>query len=80
MKFRTLKVRQKISYEAFEKKFTIAELFLGQILTSYHQLVNFGLLEAQIPTARVQDCYEEIITGELNDCFKVLIRLNLEQA
>ena len=80
MKFLTLKVRQKISFEAFLKNYTVSELFLDQILSSYHQLINFGLLRAQIATEKVQECYEEIITGELNACFKVLIQLNLEQA
>ena len=53
---------------------------MDQILSSYHNLINFGILKPQIATERVQDCYEEIITGELQACFKVLIKLNLEQA
>lgn len=53
---------------------------MDQILSSYHNLINYGVLKPQIATERVQDCYEEIITGELQACFKVLIKLNLEQA
>jgi hypothetical protein len=31
------------------------------------------------PSKKIQECYEEIISGELMECFKVLMKLNIEE-
>ena len=36
LKYTIIKVRQKISYEAFIRKYTVMELFCRQILISYN--------------------------------------------
>jgi hypothetical protein len=40
-----MKVRAKISFMAFEKRYTILELFCQTILKCYKKLVHFELIE-----------------------------------
>lgn len=49
MKYLILKVRAKISYMAFVKKMTIAELFATTILRCHETLVNEGLIKSEFP-------------------------------
>ena len=74
-----VKLRSKISFSAFLKGQTISELFATQILNSYLRLSQDEQILHLYPTQKVQDCYEEIIAGELQECFKVLMKLNIEQ-
>ena len=78
LKFLILKVRFKLSFEAYLKNFTISELFVRQISASYTELGKIGEICIKIPTSTIDEYFEEIIYGDLDKCFKTLINLNLE--
>jgi hypothetical protein len=50
LKYKILRVRCKISYEAFIRKMTITEFITTQILRTYETLTENGILEDFVPS------------------------------
>ena len=45
LKYKIIRMRNKISYHAFIKNMTVLELYVNKIYESYKDLVNQGVLE-----------------------------------
>lgn len=70
----------KMSYEAFMKNFTITELMLRKIISSFKFLRDSGQIHvSSICTAEEEDLFKQIIRGEIIFCLKMLIKHNISK-
>ena len=74
LKYTIIKVRQKISYEAFIKKHTVVELFCHKILLTYKLTKNKNYVDHSLKVMEYMDEFTK--TSSLNNCFMLLIKLN----
>jgi len=55
-KYRILRIRQKISFSAFEKNMSVHELFFRAILTSYNELLSQNKIKCPWPAIEPEEC------------------------
>ena len=73
-KYRILSVKAKISYHAFVKRQTIAELIFRQILNTYYHAYEHNI---EYPEDLVNK-FAILVCGDLNRVFRKLIEFELE--
>lgn len=76
LKYLILRVRQKISYEAFRQGKTSMELIVLQILKSLNILILHGDIDGTTRTKKAQQVMDAFSSSHLSNCFRMLIQLN----
>lgn len=81
MKFKLMRIRSKISFQAFIKKQTIAENLMQSILDTYDLVIKLG---ERVETTKMQqmndkNIFEQIIKDSLLAALRIVIKVNIEQ-
>ena len=69
MKYKILRVRAKLSYEAFIKKQTLAEMFISKILDTWNLFKEYGLLNPEKISSTTSTAVQRLVMGDMNKTF-----------
>jgi hypothetical protein len=81
MKFKLMRIRSKISYQAFIKKQTIAENLMQSVLDTYDLVIKLGERKESTKMQQMNDknIFEQIIKDSLLAALRIVIKVNIEQ-
>lgn len=77
LKYLVLRVRAKISYEAFARKMTVSELFLNEIMRTSDRIAKTRAVPNQVwYPCSTSNKFDEMIKEGLPQMFKTLMQFN----
>ena len=74
LKYRILTIRSKLSYEAFNRKMTIIEMFLSEITKTYEEFYEKHM---EYPSMLIHK-FSLLMSGDLSSVFTRLIEFEIE--
>ena len=76
-KYVLMRVQMKLSYEAYMINFTVSELWLRTIISSFKFLRDSGqILVNKKKSLESEFIYQEVLNNSYNACFKMLLDFN----
>ena len=80
LKYKVMRLRSKISYEAFVQHMTVPELFYTKILNTFNDLTLLNEIKRNFDQVIVsdQEIYEQIMERSITHVLRQLIRINNE--
>lgn len=80
LKYTICKARMKISFSAYRRTMTVAELICDQILKSFTTLQKGGCLKIKKIDDYLVDHFDKILSGGVTDSLKAIAQVNLATA
>ena len=80
LKYKVMRMRSKISYEAFVQHMTVSELFFTKILNTFNDLTLLNEIKTNIDQIIVtdQEIYDQIMERSITNVLRQLTKMNHE--
>jgi hypothetical protein len=78
MKYKILRIRQKISFLAFDENLTVTEFFARKIHQSYISLLQKGEILSKTSSDTVHEEFNKLMASDVSSCFKILMLHNVK--
>ena len=79
MKYKILRVRAKISYEAFIKKQTLSEMFMSKILDSWNLFREKGIVKKEKLSDQTEIAFQRMLMGDMTKSFQTILEYNTDK-
>jgi hypothetical protein len=69
MKYKIIRIRNKISFHAFKNRMTILELIVNKAYLSFKELVKQGEIVPKLSSEETQEVFDDINNGNTKGAF-----------